>query len=181
MSVWPVPDSYAKDIPKNGAQGSFWEDRDEKFNCGIDIFAPAGSEVLAIESGMVFITDVFTSHNDGNYFNKTYYIVVRTPHKIFFKYAALQEVLVNVGDQVRQGQPIGKVGTIFNENRIDMETPYYIMDLVNLGNTSMLHMELYKFPVIEIKPYMAGNFLGKQKPYSLLDPALYLNGSRKLF
>ncbi len=176
MSVWPVPESYTKEIPRKGFPGSFWEDRDEKYNCGIDIFAPEGSDVVAVEGGVVFITDVFTTSEDEGFLRKTYYVVIKTPHKIFFKYAGLKDIAVTVGQQVKPGDILGKVSTLIDEDNITMDVPYYIIDLVNQGNTSMLHLELYKFPVIEIKPYNAGNFLGKQKPYSLLDPALFLNG-----
>lgn len=179
MSIWPVPDSYSKEIPKDGAPGSFWEDRDEKFHCGIDIYAPEGSDVLAIERGTVFKIDEFTSPEDVPYWNPTKYIIIKTPHKIFFKYAEISDVFVEVGQEVNAGELLGKVGQVINEDKVTVDAPYYIMDLVNNGNLSMLHVELYKFPVLEIMPYFGGNFLGAKKPYSLLNPGLFLNGTRR--
>ena len=179
MSIWPVPDSYSKEIPKNGAPGSFWEDRDEQFNCGVDIYAPEGSEVLAIERGLVFKIEKFTTPEETAYWNETYYVVVKTPHKIFFKYCELGEVNVEVGDEINAGDIIGKVGQVINQDKLTLDVPYYIMEMVNNDMLSRLHIELYKFPVIEIMPYYAGNFLGKQKPYSLLNPGLFLNGTRR--
>ena len=53
MKYWPGPNRYSKNIPTNGFSGSFWEDRDDRRHCGIDIYAPKGSGVIAIEYGKV--------------------------------------------------------------------------------------------------------------------------------
>lgn len=179
MGVWPVPDSFTKEIPPKGSQGSFWEDRDEQFHCGIDIYAPEGAEVVAIEAGTVFQTGNFSVAGPDNCWNDTYYVIIKSQHKIFYKYAELIEFYTKPGDVVMPGQVIGKVGSMINPDKINYDTPHYIREILNAGNLSMLHLELYKFPVIEIMPYKNGNFLGKEKPYSLLDPALYLNGTKK--
>ena len=61
---WPVPDSYSKYIPVNGNPGSFWEDRNDRHHCGIDIYAPIGSDVVSIEDGQVIETGIL--HNQKN-------------------------------------------------------------------------------------------------------------------
>jgi murein DD-endopeptidase MepM/ murein hydrolase activator NlpD len=58
MKSWPVKDSYSKEIPKQGSAGSFWEDRKDRHHCGIDIYAPKGSEVVSIEEGVVIGTGI---------------------------------------------------------------------------------------------------------------------------
>ena len=49
MRHCPVPNSYSKNIPNKNSPGSFWENRKDRFHCGIDIYASAGSEVVSID------------------------------------------------------------------------------------------------------------------------------------
>lgn len=177
MKVWPVPDSYTKDIPRSGQQGSFWEDRGDRFHCGIDIYAPAGSEVLAIQNGRVIDIGIFTNSDESAYWNKTYFLIVKTPQNIIYKYAELAEVIVQIGDYVSAGQVIGKLGEVINPEEANHTTPYYIHELLHQDKTSMLHLETYTAPITEVRPYQNGNYFGPSKPYSILDPSLFLNGS----
>jgi len=177
MKVWPVPDSYSKDIPRNGEPGSFWEDRGDRFHCGIDIYAPEGSEVLAIQNGRVIDVGVFTNSDDYAYWNKSYFIIIKTPQNVIYKYAELGEVLVHVGDFTSAGQSIGIIGQVLNPEEISHTTPYYIHELIRQNKVAMLHLETYIAPITEVRPYIGGNFFGVSKPYSVLDPSLFLNGS----
>ena len=54
-----------------------------------------------------------------------------------------------------------------------------MQDMADKGNTSMLHLEIYKAPVTIVQPYLIGNYLGERRPESLIDPTLYLNGLAK--
>ena len=175
MKVWPVPDSISKKIPKNGAAGSFWEDRGDRRHCGIDIYAPDDSEVIAIDSGKVIDSGVFTSPEMHPYWNKTYYIIIKSNQNLLFKYAELKDVSVHVGDYVEISQPIGKVGSVIIERDVTYKDPYYVRELAQKGNMCMLHLEIYKAPVIAVHPYLAGSFFGDHMPESLVDPALFLN------
>lgn len=179
MKVWPVPDSYNKDIPKNGVPGSFWEDRGDRYHCGIDIYAPEHSEILTIQNGKVIDIGVFTSPEMLDYWNKTFYVIIKSPQNVIFKYAEVGEILVHIGDYVTAGQTIARVGRVLNEEMIDHTTPQYVHDLVEDGKTTMLHLEIYNAPVTEVRPYLGGNFLGETKPYSLIDPSLFLNGAKR--
>ncbi|MGA2296390.1 MAG: M23 family metallopeptidase [FCB group bacterium] len=176
MKFWPVPQSYSKDVPKNGVSGSFWEDRGDRRHCGVDIYAPEDSEVISIEGGKVIDSGVFTSPDMHPYWNKTYYVIVKTSQNIIFKYAELKEVLIHVGDYVEAGQVIGKVGTVIIEKDVTYRDPYYVRDLAQKGTMCMLHLEIYKAPVTAVHPYLAGSFFGDQLPDSLIDPAIFLNG-----
>lgn len=177
MKVWPVPDSYSKEIPRFGSSGSFWEDRGDRFHCGIDIYAPAGSDVLAIQSGIVIDTGVFTDSEDNIYWNRSYYIIIKSPQNVVFKYAELGQIFVEIGDSVGSGHLIGRVGNVLNPDEVNHTTPYYIHELIRKGFTSMLHLETYIAPITEVRPYQGGNYFGNTKPYSLLDPGLFLNGT----
>lgn len=77
MKYWPVPDRYSKDISADGSPGSFWENRQDRFHCGIDIYAPAGSDVLSIEDGEVIDIGIFTAPAKVPYWNITKYITIK--------------------------------------------------------------------------------------------------------
>ena len=180
MKQWPVPQSYSKQIPEKGEPGCFWEDRDDRRHCGVDIYAPEGSKVLAIESGYIIDAGVFTDPENSSFWKKTYYIVIKTKEKVMYKYAELQEIVVTIGDYVESGELVGKVGSALNTDVIGPDSPFYIRELVHKGNPSMLHLELYKAPIIEVKLYQSGNYFGKEKPSSLIDPTYFLNGKLKV-
>ncbi len=175
MKYWPVPESYSEQMPQPGEKGSFWENRSEFFSCGVEIYAPENSAVLAIESGMVIDKGVFTSSEKKIYWNTTYYITIKTSENINYKYCELSEVYPHIGDFIDAGQEIGRVGKSINKERITSKTPYYIRELVQNGNPHKLHLELYKSPINEVRPYSGGNFSGNDRPQSLLDPLVILS------
>lgn len=179
MKVWPVPNSYKKMIPRKGEVGSFWEDRGDRYHCGIDIYAPVESEVVAIENGYVIDIGDFTKENQSHYWTNTKYLIIKTDKKLLVKYAELIEVYVHIGDYIDSAQTIGKIGNVIKEDSVSYEDPFYLQELAETGNVSMLHLEIYKAPVTIVQPYTAGNYLGERRPESLIDPTFYLNGLAK--
>ena len=178
MHIWPVPNSYSKKLPDSGAAGSFWEERKDRHHCGIDIYAPLNSDVLAIENGRVVETGVFTSPLTLPYWNETYYIVLQNESGLFCKYAEIDDFFVNEGQRVKAGKIIGKVACVLNLEKIDNTSPEYIKSLQRKKFSSMLHFELYRVWPVQFEKYLGGNSFIGQKPKNLLDPAEYL---KKLF
>lgn len=174
MMIWPVKNSYSKQLPQKGQPGSFWEDRGDRFHCGIDIYAPIGSDVISIEDGNVVSVGTATSPQQISYWNKTHYVVIRNDSGLFCKYAELDDLMVKDGESVEPGQLIGHVGLVLNSSRIDKFSPVYIQKLRD-KNPSMLHFELYsREPIQSHKNYCGGNWFGPSKPSNLLDPTDYL-------
>jgi murein DD-endopeptidase MepM/ murein hydrolase activator NlpD len=176
MKFWPVPNSFTREIPKNGVSGAFWEDRGDRHHCGVDIYAPEDSEVLAVESGFVIETGHFTTPKQHSYWNETFYLILKTSQNLLVKYAELKQINVRIGDYVDAGQPLGLVGSVIKKDDVSYEDPYYVQELAEKGTLSMLHLEIYKAPVTSVQPYLAGNYFGDRRPDSLIDPKLYLNG-----
>jgi murein DD-endopeptidase MepM/ murein hydrolase activator NlpD len=177
MKVWPVPDSYSRELPKRGTLGSFWENRGDRYHCGVDIFAPVGSDVISVQNGKVIDVGRFTSPSDANYLNESFYIIIKTPQNLNIKYAEVDTVLVRIGDFVNAGQKIASISKVLNEEQLSHSTPHYLREMMGKGLVSMLHLEAYISPISEVKPYLYGNFMGEEKPYSIVDPALFLNGT----
>ena len=177
MKIWPVPDSFSKVLPKKGTLGSFWENRGDRYHCGVDIFAPVDSPVLSVQNGKVIDIGKFTSASDAQYLNDSYYIIIKTPQNLNIKYAEVDNILVRIGDFVNAGQKIASIKKALNEEHLSHSTPQYLRDMIAKGLVSMLHLEAYISPISEVKPYLFGNFLGEQKPYSIVDPGLFLNGT----
>jgi len=53
MKKWPL---YLKDpvkIPQKGESGAFWEERGDRYHCGVDLYTPENTEVLSTEEGIV--------------------------------------------------------------------------------------------------------------------------------
>ena len=178
MTTWPVPRSFSHNVPGSGEPGSFWEDRGDRNHCGIDIYAPEGSEVLSCEQGEVIDTGTQTSPDLVSYWNPTRYILIKTRSGLFCKYAELAGILTTTGDRVPEGEVIGTIGSVIRPHLVDGCSPLYIQRLKMAGTISMLHFELYRFMPGYMKAYSGGNWFGAGRPGGLLDPGAYLCGSQ---
>ena len=164
MKYWPLPRSCSKIIPINDSPGSFWEDRNDRHHCGVDIYAPEGSDVLSVEDGEVIDVGIFTSSAKIPYWNTTYYILIKNKTGFICKYAELGDTTVGINGSVKAGQLIGNVGLVLNSDRITEKSPSYIKEIDKNKNHSMLHFELYRSIPAETKDYSGGNWFGYTKP-----------------
>lgn len=172
---FPIANPKSKIYPSNGAKGSFWENRGDRYHCGVDFYAPINTDVLAVESGVVVETGVFTTSKDNSYWNTTYYVIVKLASDQVLKYAELSEINVEKGEDIIVGDAVGKVGAVLNNKLVDFSAPYYVQDLCKNNCISMLHLELHKFPYQPLNNYLGGNYFGKSQPDSLLNIEDYLN------
>ncbi len=117
-----IPQTYARSSQDSGVSFEdfiwplkgrlitrFQEIRDNMINKGIDIRPESGSEVLASRSGKV----VFL-HNNFNGFGKT--IIVEHFDGFLTVYTGFNEVFIKLGDNVRKGQAIAKMGFSGSQN-----------------------------------------------------------------
>lgn len=161
-------------IPQKGEAGSFWEDRGDRYHCGVDLYAPENIEVVSIEEGVVSEVGLMTSPEILPYWNRTYYVIIEHNRGIFCKYGELADFTVREGDVIEGGKLIGYVGTVLNSNKIDEASPLYIRKLKH-KNTSMLHFEIWKSKPITIhRNYLGGNWFSEEKPEDLMDPTRFL-------
>lgn len=178
MKVWPVPKSHSEKLPEQGSSGSFWEERDNGYNCGIDLFAPENSEILAIDKGVVLDIGIFTNKRETPYFNDSKYIIIKSDN-IIYKYAAIEIKNLSIGNKIEVESCIGNTVKLVDEAAIEDDSPFFLRELVYHKNTSMLHLELYKSPIMEIRPYKNGIYFGGNKPSSILNPNIFLIGLKK--
>ncbi len=171
--LWPIPDSYAYVVPKNGEPGSFWENRGDRFHCGVDIYAPFGSDVIAMQDGVVLWTEQFTSPEQIEYWNITRAITVQHDFGVV-RYAEMNVVLYNVGERIQAGTVLGQTGQVLNPERISAQSPPYIRALKLRKNPTMLHLEIFKSFPFHIPNYLGGNIFAGTRPAELLDPAEFL-------
>jgi len=177
MKVWPVPESFSKSVSKK----IFWENREDRFHCGVDIYAPVNSKVLCVDSGKVVKTGVFTTSSIVPYWNKTFYVDFKMDNDLFCRFAELSEIKVCEGNILKPGDIIGFVGCVLDKDKIDDCSPLYIQKLKESDNVSMLHFELYNKKLIDISNrfYLGGNWFGDYKPTNLIDPTDSLNTCKK--
>lgn len=173
MKYWPVPHSTVRNLPESGKQGSFWEDRGDRHHAGVDLYAPTGSDVVAIEAGNVIEVKQFTSPLLISYWNITVSVLVQTAEGKILRYAEMSDSVVSKGDHLEAGQLIGHVGMVLDPDKIDSTSPAYIQRLKNDKLPSMLHFEIHSCIPLE-ENYLGGNYFTTQKPAGLLDPTGYL-------
>ncbi|MFN4320194.1 MAG: peptidoglycan DD-metalloendopeptidase family protein [Aquificaceae bacterium] len=77
--------------------------RGYEFHSGIDIEAPYGSKVVATADGVVEMV--------GHYGDYGRAVLIKHPSGYMTLYAHLSEILVKVGQEVKAGEVIGKVGS----------------------------------------------------------------------
>ena len=168
--LWPVPESYSKVVPGQGQPGSFWEDRQDRRHCGIDIYALHGAQVIAMESGSVLDTGVFTEKSIVHYWHKTYFVTIKSSNGLIYKYAELENLFSKKGEMVSSGDVIGRVGTVLNIAAVSEKDPPYIQALKRGCHNSMLHLEMYQNLPVEYENYLGGNLFNEFKPPNLLNP-----------
>jgi lipoprotein NlpD len=89
--------------PLNGVINSTFGPRGASFHDGIDISAPEGTPIFAIERGEVIYSDQLRGY--GNI------VIIRHSGDMMSVYAHNQVNLVRVGEQIDRGAVIGKVGS----------------------------------------------------------------------
>ena len=177
MKQWPVPASYQQSVPAIGSAGSFWENRGDRYHCGVDIYSKASSDVVSIEGGRVIGTGMFTSPEKVHYWNVTHDVLIETDSGLVCRYAELGDVAVNTGDIVKSGELVGHVGLVLDTCKITESSPGYIRKLKENGSPSMLHFELWDVQFADSASYLGGNWFGGKKPQNLLDPTAYLEST----
>lgn len=100
--LWPLPSNYKKVSSKFGWRIHPVTGKDQ-FHQGIDIPAPYGTDIYAINSGTV--VECSYNYADG------YYITVSHGGGMASFYSHLSRSRVSVGDKVKKGQAIANVGT----------------------------------------------------------------------
>ena len=168
--VWPVAKSYSKKLPQTGQPGSFWEDRKDRRHCGIDIYAPFNAIVAAVKSGTILDKGIFTDNSVVHYWNRTYYVTIKSSNGLIIKYCELGSVTVNKGTIVSAGDLIGRVGTVLNISRVGEKDPPYIQSLTKNRHVSMLHVEVFRQLPIHLDNYLGGNLFTNKRPSNLLNP-----------
>ena len=171
--AWPLP-GHEQPIPIPPEPGSYWERRDQGWHhCGVDLYAPQGSIVVAIQEGLVISIRRFTSPDERPYWNPTLELLIQRDKELW-RYAELLQADVKTGMLVAAGEPVGLVGQVINPRLVTSESPAYIQALVRQGRTSMLHLEHYNGRPVSTFRYTGGNWLGPTPPSGLLDPTPFL-------
>ena len=166
--VWPVPDhpgirSYYDEWRGNGIHG------------GIDIadYGVDGAPIVASRAGKVYTASCTCSHDygkdyscecGGGYGN---WILIDHEDDWYSVYAHAKDVLVDVGEYVKQGQQIGTVGSTgystgahlhfeIQQGWLNKVNPLYY---VNSNNTLLLPSDIVVKPVVSNTANKLGQFL----------------------
>lgn len=152
---WPVPDSYEKNLPLTGLPAFGNQRKQGGKHTGVDIYAPNGSKVIAIESGTVIVLGQFTGAPDSPQWRKTYFVMVKHESGKVALYGEVRKPRLQVGQKICSGRIIGYLAKVKRG--------------ASRPGTSMLHFELYTAG--QRKPCERWC---KQKPQRLLNPSRYL-------
>ncbi|MDD1647786.1 MAG: M23 family metallopeptidase [Methanomicrobiales archaeon] len=175
---WPLP-AIPHRVPADGEPGSFREDRGDRTHCGVDLYAPPGNVVVAVDSGTVAGTGISTSPEILPYWNLTRFVAIASAEGRTWRYGELAAVLVSTGNPVAGGQVIGTVGQVLNCRRVSGSSPPYIRELCRRGAASMLHLELADRISPDSELYRGGNWFGKRNgTFPFRDPGPILKDSR---
>lgn len=98
---WPVPSSTRVTSDYGWRPHPIFKTR--RFHNGIDIGAPTGSPVIAVDDGQVIYA--------GNYGGYGYTVIVDHGGGISSQYSHLSRILVSKGQSVKKGHRIGLVGS----------------------------------------------------------------------
>jgi murein DD-endopeptidase MepM/ murein hydrolase activator NlpD len=159
--VWPLLSVYPT-LPLAGHPGAFAYRRNHDVHTGVDLYAPVGTYVRAVEDGVVRAIVSFTGPPESPWWNATEAIFVEGESGVVV-YGEVAP-LTSVGERVSVGSVIGTVVQVLKTSP---------RSEISGHRPSMLHLELYQPGTVEPTWWK----LGESKPESLLDPTPYLQGA----
>ena len=152
---WPLL-SVRKRIPESKTKRGFGGNRKGgRFHAGTDLIAKYGHDIVAIEGGIVRNIFLFTypELDKFNKYEKTYAIAIQHKDGNYALYCEVQKPKLKIGQKVKCGQKIAKVGRIF----------------AHKPDHTMLHFEYHsKLPKSTTKWYKG------KRPKGLLSSTMYL-------
>lgn len=161
MKNWQFPLRHyrRRDIPRGGHPGAFGTQRKHHHHEGIDLYTAEGTEVLAVEPGLVVAVLPFTGPWAGSpWWRETSCVMVEGPSGVV-NYGEIAPAVAS-GSLVEQGSVVGTVRRVLRE---DKGKPL-----------AMLHLELYRPGTREPVEWP----VDQTCPPELWDPDPYLRASR---
>ena len=151
------------EIPMGNHCGAFGAIRKHDIHKGVDLYAPVGTNVLAVESGCVVDIRQFTGEDIGfPWWNDTWAVSIEGSTGVVV-YGEIEPVsYLNIGHIVKQGDTIGYVLQVLKK---DKGRPM-----------SMLHFALHNHGVLSNGRWE----VGAPQPAGLIDPTNYLLRARIL-
>lgn len=118
ICLWSYPlENFRSEKPLNGRAFGASRDDSKRAHAGVDLYAPIGTNVIAVADGEVIDIDHFYGGTDE--------VAVKNDDGIVVRYTEL-DPLVKVGDKLKKGDVVGKI--IPN----------------NICGSHMLHIEVYE-------------------------------------
>ena len=154
-NIWldPLPQaSWSVPIGKYHP-GGFAFARKHSIHTGVDLYCPEGTEVAAVESGVVVAVEYFTGPEAASpWYNTTMAVLVEGQNSVVLYGEIRPNSDIKPGKSIEAGEIIGNVMAVLKQNK---------------GNgTSMLHFELYTKGTTKSVWWEHG----KSQPRRLLDP-----------
>lgn len=167
---WVFPPHGCSGIPMGHHPGAFGFTRHKSHHTGVDLYVMEGTEVWAVEGGVVVGVQGFTGPKVGmDWWNDTDAILVEGSSGVV-NYGEIEPATwefpegprqVRVGDVVRRGDCLGRVIPVVKEGKERPDVPGH--------SRSMLHLELYPSGITEWQPWPIG-----QEEHSQIDPTQML-------
>jgi len=155
--------AYSKKIP-SVPDAAFGSPRQYKFDSGrhtgVDIYAPIGSQIIAIEGGLVVHVSYFTGVPSSPQWRRTWYVMVEHADKKVAAYCELRKLRLKKGQKIKAGQTVGYIAKVLFGK--------------TAKKSAMLHFELHR-----PGSRMAVDWIGK-KPNRVLNPTKYLLSANAL-
>lgn len=133
---FPLPHNSCPGIPIKNHPGAFGAIRKYDHHCGVDLYCPEGTPVLAVEDGEIIIVEDFTGSKAGcPWWLDTMAVKVASPSGTICYGEIIPDVTSITGSKVHKGQRLGTVTSVLRPGK---ERP----DI--LGHSrSMLHLQMY--------------------------------------
>lgn len=166
MWLWPLSKSR-EPVPEAPAPGAFGVRRRHYIHTGVDLYAPEGELVRAVEDGQVVNLGGFTGPEAGSpHWLTTDFIAVKGLSGIVV-YGEVSCGMVDPGDSVEAGCVLGRVLRVIRNPK-----PGFL--------PSMLHLELYAREMGTTSSlYPVDWLLDAPRPVGLLNPTAQLVRARQ--
>lgn len=157
MWNWPLTNWLESEVPVGNHQGSFGFKRKFHTHEGVDLYAPEGSIVKAVESGVVVAILSFTGSKAGSpWWFDTKCVMIEGLSGVV-NYGEIEpDAMINVNSKVMAGDVVGSIKRVLRT--------------VKSNPPAMLHLELYKSGVREPVEWPTN----ARQPENLLDPTKLL-------